>query len=329
MDGPDDTAPPELRPEAGSARPEPTLAGWLAALLRRTGRVTIERPRSALWTLLALTAALFAVAVAAVAADNVDTWTRAPRGRASVVVYLAETMDAAHGAALAADLGKQSWVDHADYVPPAESARRLQVALGPVGEPKAGEPQLLDGVDVASLPASIELTLAPGVRDVVAMSPTMRSLRDAPGIDDVVVEDGGEDRVATTAAAVREVAWGGAALFAGLALLIALAAVRVRFDGGRRELAVARLLGAGPSYTAIPSALAGMLHGAIAAGAAVALLYAEVAAYGSAITDALASAVGAVDIAMPCAGDVLLFVAGGAALGLIGGSLAGVTRAAR
>jgi cell division protein FtsX len=316
--------------EALRPRPTPTLLGRIAALLRRTGRVTIERPRSALWTLLALTAALFAVGVAGVAAENVDGWSRAPRGRASVVVYLAETVDATRGAGLAADLGRQSWVDRAEYVPPAESARRLQAALGPVGaEAKPGEPQLMDGVDVASLPASIELTLAPGVRDVVAMSPTMRALRDTPGIDDVVVEDGNEDRVASTLAAVRVVAWSGGALFAGLALLVALAAVRVRFDRGRRELAVAQLLGAGPGYVAIPSALAGMLQGALAAGAAVALVYAAVAAYGGALTDTLASALGAIEIALPAASEVALFVACGAALGLVGGGLAGVTRAAR
>jgi len=291
-------------------------------LFRRTARIAVERPRAALWTLLALTAALFAVGVAGLVAENVDAWTRTPRGRASMVVYLGETVDDAHAKQLTAQLAKLPGVDHAELVPAAEAARRLQAALG-------ADNKLLDGVDVASLPASIEVTLAPGVRDVVAMSPTVNALRGAPGIDDVVVESGNEDRVASTLGAVRVVAWSGAALFAGLALIVVLATVRVRLDRGRKEVAVARLLGAGPGYIAIPSALAGMLQGALAAMLALGAVYAAVHAYGASLTDTLSSALGSIELSTPPVPELALFVAIGAGLGLLGGGLAGVTRVAR
>ncbi len=222
--------------------------------------------------MLALTCALFAVGVASVIAENLDAWTRAPRGRASMVVYLGESVDQAHATKLVAELSSLAGVDHAELVPPAESARRLQAALGlGTAAPRAdgtfagaGDSpgaQLLEGIDVASLPASVEVTLAPGVRDVVAMSPTLRALRGTAGIDDVVLEDGGEEnRTASAFASVRAIAWTGAALFAGLALIVVLATVRVRLDRGRRELAVARMLGAGPGFLGIPTALAGALQ---------------------------------------------------------------------
>jgi cell division protein FtsX len=306
-----------------------SVAGRFTGAVRRTARLVVERPRSMLWSLLAATAALFALGVAGMVAENVDVWTRAPRGRASVVVYLGEGVDDAHGTAMTTELGKQSWVDHAEYVPPAESAKRLQAALGPVDATAVTTKQLMDGVDVASLPASIEITLAPGVRDVVAMSPAMTQLRKTPGVDDVVLEDGGEDRVAATLSAVRAVAWSGAALFAGLALLVVLASIRVRLDRSRREAAVAQLLGAGPGYFAIPSALAGMVQGALAAGVAAGALYAAATAYGESLTSTLSRALGSIELALPPAPEIAMFVAAGAALGLIGGSLAGVTRATR
>jgi cell division protein FtsX len=332
---------PDIGPPVfGRSAVRPTLLGTLAAVLRRTCRVLIDRPRATLWTAIALVAALFVAGAAAVAAMNIDTWTRAPAGRASVVVYLAGNVDAAHGAALADELAHQRWVDRVEYVPAAETARRLEAALGydasarpgtprPVAgggasEGRASQPQLLDGVDLAGLPATIELTLVPGVRDVVAMSPTARGLRDTPGVDDVVVEDGGEDRAASALASVRVVGWSASMVVLGVALVIALATIRVWLDRGQRELAIARLLGAGAAYAAAPCALAGMMLGAIAAAVAVAVVYAAVAKYGDDVAATLAPALGTIDVAVPAAGDVVTAIAAVAVLGVIGGALAGV-----
>jgi cell division transport system permease protein len=324
-------------PFGPAARPRARFApvGAFAHLLRRTGRLAVDRPRAALWAIVALTTTLVLVGVVGVAADNLDAWTRAPGGRASVVVYLANTVDAAHGTALADELARQRWVARAEYVPAAETARRLEVALGYDASAShaagnaARQPQLLDGVDLAGLPATIELMLAPGVRDVVAMSPTTRALRDTPGVDDIVIEDGGEDRVAAATTAVRLCAWSGAALLVALALLAAVASVRVHLDRDPRELAVARLFGAGPGYAGVPCVLAGVSFGAVAAGLAVAIVYALVAAYGGAVAAAVAPTLGAVEVALPSGCDALVLVAIGAAVGAIGGGLAGVSRATR
>lgn len=297
------------------------IARFLSAL-RRTGGIVAERPRAALWTLLALTSAMFAVGVAAVAADNVDRWAERPGDGASMVVYLGEGVAETRAQELMIELRALPGVEHAELVPPAESARRLQQALG-------ADTSLLEGVELGSLPASVEVTLAPGVRDVVAISPTVRALRGAQGVDGVIVEDGGDDRMASALHAIRLVAWGGAALFAGLALIIVLAAIRVRLDRSRDELAVARLLGAGPSFYMIPTALAGALQGAFAALLAAVAVWASARIYGGTITDAVASSLGPVELIVPTGIELVLFVAAGAALGLVGGALAGASRVAR
>ncbi|MGN6107351.1 MAG: permease-like cell division protein FtsX [Kofleriaceae bacterium] len=297
----------------------------LASALRRTGRIAVDRPRAALWTLLALACALFAAGVAVIAATSIDRWAAArPGAPTSMVVYLGEGVSEARAQALVGELRALSGVERAELVPPAESARRLVRALGSDGA-------LLEGVDLAALPASVEVALAPGVRDVIAISPTLRALRGAPGVADVVIDEAGEhagehsdvqgahgDRVSRSLGAMRGLAWTGAALFAGLAL-IALAAIRVRLDRGRQELAVAQLLGAGPGFLVIPTALAGALSGALAALIATLALGAGLHLY----RDALAGVV------VPGFAELAVFVGIGALLGLIGGGLAGASRVAR
>src|SRR5205823_1662166 len=76
---------------------------------------------------------------------------------------------------------------------------------------------------------------------------------------------GGAGPIAGGPATARAIAWAGAVVFAALALLIALAAVRIGLDRPEREAAVLALLGASPGFSAIPSALAGALYGACAA----------------------------------------------------------------
>ncbi len=294
----------------------------IASALRRTGRLVAERPRAALWTLLALTCALFAVGVALVGATNVDRWAQRPGEGASMVVYLGEGVAEARAQELMIELRALPGVERAELVPPAESAKRLQQALG-------ADASLLEGVELSSLPASVEVTLAPGVRDVVAISPTVRALRGAQGVDGVTVEDTDEDRMGSALHTIRLVAWGGAAMFAGLALIIVLAAIRVRLDRSRDEIAVAELLGAGPSFYVIPSALAGAMQGALAALLAAAAVWGGVQLYGVAITDALAASLGPVELLLPGNLEVLVFVASGAGLGLVGGALAGASRVAR
>jgi cell division transport system permease protein len=290
--------------------------------LRRTAHIVIERPRAAVWTLLALTAALFAVGVAALAADHIDRWTSTPRGGASMVVYLGEGVDEAHAQALVGELAKMPGVEHAELVPAAESARRLQQALG-------ADSALLAGVEVASLPATVEVALQPGMRDVIALSPTVAQLKGTKGIDDVMIEDGGSEQVASSLSVIRLVAWTGAALLSALALVIVLAMTRVRMERGVREREVMHLLGASPMFMAMPTALAGLLQGALAALLAAVALNISVSIWGDRITQALHGALGSVELAAPAGARILLFVALGAALGLVGGGLAGASRATR
>lgn len=287
------------------------------AVLRRTAGIAARRPSTALWTLAALACALFVVGIAAITAATVDRWAAAhPGSGGAMVVYLGEGVDDARAQALVGELRGLRGVERAELVAPAEAALRLTRALG-------GEPALLDGVELASLPASVEVTLAPGVRDVAALSPTVRALRASPGVVDVAIEHGEgddrEDRIAGALHTARTCAWTGAAVFAALALIIVLAAVRVRLDRPAREARVLELLGASPGFIAIPTALAGALLGAIAALVAALALGLVLRGTGGAL--------GSVELVTPSAGALLCLIGLGGGVGCVGGALAGVARA--
>ncbi|HLL21775.1 MAG TPA: permease-like cell division protein FtsX [Kofleriaceae bacterium] len=286
----------------------------LTSALRRSGRIAVECPRTALWTLLAVTCALFVVGAAAIAGASVDAWARdRPGASASMVVYL-DNATAERQAALVGELRALHGVEQVELVPAAESARRLVASLG-------ADAALLEGVDISTLPASIEVKLAPGVRDVVAMSPTIRAL--TTGVE-VVVENAEENKIAGVLATVRQIAWTGAALFAGLALITILASIRVRLDPRGREMHVVHLLGGSSAFVIVPRALAGALSGVVAALLAAVGIQLVLAIYGDAIERVLATS-----LVAPAALHVALFVGVAALLGLVGGGIAGASRVAR
>ncbi|HEX3760080.1 MAG TPA: permease-like cell division protein FtsX, partial [Kofleriaceae bacterium] len=209
------------------------LATRLGSAVRRAGAIATRRPGASAWTALALACALVVAAGAVLAAAAIDRWAAAhPGAGASMVVYLesrlGEGVDDARATALVGELSALRGVERAELVPAADSARRLTRALG-------ADAALLDGIDLASLPASVEVRLAPGVRDVVALSPTLRALRGAPGVADVVVEDGGGDPLAPALAAARGIAWPAASLIAALALVIAIAVARIGLSRPEHE----------------------------------------------------------------------------------------------
>jgi cell division transport system permease protein len=277
--------------------------------LRRTWRLLADRPRMAAWTLVAAICALALAGLGLVIVDHIADWTAAPRTRGgSMVVYLGEGVSDATAQQLVGQLGRVAGVERAELVAPADAAKRLERALG-------ADAALLDGVDLASLPATVEVTLAPGVRDVISMSPLLGALRANPGVEDVIVEDGGAAATSTdTLAIVRAFVYAGAALLAGLAIVVVLAATRMRLDRDRQEHAVLHLLGASPMFSIVPAALAGAVLGLVASLGASLIVWIGIDQF---------------DLGMPAAGAILLFLACGAGLGLVGGGLAGVARVAR
>jgi cell division transport system permease protein len=285
----------------------------LVSVLRRAlSSLRGPRWRRLAWTLIAAFAAVVLVGAALLCGRTATGWMRAGQGGAQLIVYLTPDTEEAPRQSLVDDLAALGGVTRVELVEPAEALRRLRAAL-------AGEQQLLDGVEPETMPASIEAELAPGVDAVLPMSPTLSALRRHPAVEDVVIEPAPPDTLGAAMAGVAPWARSLTLLVAGLAALLCFAVARLAWAVPPKELAVARLLGAGPAFHVVPLALSAAVSAALGALLGVVALLAG----GLQVTSALAGPTVGSDLAVLGAGDAALLVLAAA---LIGG--AGAARAA-
>jgi cell division transport system permease protein len=292
----------------------------IAHAARRLLRALLHRPARLPWAVGAIAAALLAFAVVHLAARNVDAWTARWTGEAAMVVYLQDGTTEERAGELSGALRELGGVQAVEFVPAAEAARRLRASLG-------RHDALLDGVEDAALPASLEVVLEPGLRDVVAISPVVERLRALGGVEDVELVGGRVEEVGAVLAALRTAAWGLLALLGGLSLWVVAATARLRIGGLAEEQRVAELLGAPGGFVRWPHVVAGALHGAAGGGLAVAglwLVHREVAGD---VAARLSMVMGRVEVAFLPAPQALALIALGAGLGLVGSALAVRSRA--
>lgn len=185
----------------------------------------------------------------------------------ALVLYLQVGTEPGVGRALADEVARLGGVSGVEYVEPDQTLARLRLAL-------AGDEELLEGVDLAAMPPSIEASLMPGIEEVLPLSGTLAALRRHPAIAQVALEQAPRDELAHALGRAAPWALRLQLLAGALATLLGLALVRLGWRAPRRELAVVSLLGGTPSFFVLPAALAAALAAALGAlaGAWTALL---------------------------------------------------------
>lgn len=290
----------------------------LASIVVRGLRALARRPVASLWAALAVAAALVGVAAIDLAARHVDAWSHDLRAQASMVVYLDEGATDERAAEVAAALRGVDGVEAAEIVSSADAADRLRAALG-------GHDELLEGVEPASLPLSIEVTLAPGMADVIGGSPLVAQLRAAGAVEDVEVTRDYTAPLGDALARLEQLAWALFAIIGLAAALIVAATVRLRLADAAHERAALAWLGASGWFVRAPALVAGTVLGALGAGLALLAAAALVHVFRIDVAPALG---GTTAVATWPLARAAAMVGGGAALGLVGGAL-GAGRAAR
>lgn len=208
--------------------------------------------------------ALAAFLVTAVAGLGLALGRMAVRGgqgggaNGALVLYLQVGTEPSAGRALADEVARLGGVTGVEYIEPAETLARLRVAL-------AGDEELLEGVDLAAMPPSIEASLLPGIEEVLPLSGTLAALRRHPAVAQVALEEAPRDELAHALGRVAPWALRLQLLAGALATLFGLALVHLAWRAPRRELAVVSLLGGAPSFVALPAALAAALAAALGA----------------------------------------------------------------
>jgi len=239
-----------------------------------------------------------------------------------VSAYLAPELTPEEVAELAARARALPGVAAVEHVTREEAAVRFA----------AGAPERagwLEALGESPLPASLELTLAPGERTGEATRAVAEALRALPGVEDVAADDDWVDGYARTLALLRGVGAVLGAVLAGATVLLVGSTIRLAVYARRDEIEILSLVGASRSFIALPFLIEGALLGAAGGAAALAGLSAGFRAVEAGFGAGLAFLLGTSPPVFLSPGESLLLVATGAGLGLVGaaGSLLGGMRA--
>ena len=213
---------------------------------------------------------LFVLSLATyVVPQNAAAFSRAWPGGSAVVAYLDGEVTDAQAQEAVAELAKVPGVRTATYVDATDTLARIRSAL-------AGNTELLEGIDPASYPASIELLLEPGLSNVVMSSPLVQRLRASAAIEDVDLSGQWQDPLASSLRAVSRgthTALLVMMVVCGIAMLVLL---RLRLAKTGTLSHAAQMFGAGPWVGAAPAALAAVALVTLAMAVATTIVYVAV-----------------------------------------------------
>jgi len=220
-------------------------------IVRSLGNLQRRPLRAALATG-AIAVALLLVGAVYLAARNVDGATAGLGRGVQMVVYLEEDITAERAQLIADALREVPAVEGVEQVTPEQAFERLRGSLGEHDE-------LIAGVEVGMLPASLEIVLREGVRDVAAAHPLVERLRVTDGVEEVELLGGWVDRVAALSSALRTAGW---FLFAlvGLACIYTIAVtmrLSMRSRDRQAEVETLEFLGATDRFVRAPMIVEG------------------------------------------------------------------------
>jgi cell division transport system permease protein len=281
-----------------------------------------ERQSGALSTA-AIAVALFVLGGFLLLTANLQRLSAQWSSAAEMSIYLRDDVSAEDRRAIETLLAPGGIVASHEYVSKADALARFKQTFGDL----AGA---VDRVGDNPLPASLEVRLRPGSGDRASEGDGVESLAarvgQMPGVADVRYD---RQWLARVLAAISVIRAAGLLLGAVLAIAAALTVanvVRLSLHARRDELAIMQLVGAPRPYIQGPFVMEGVLQGG--AGAFVALLVLAVAFFvvRARYLPSLAAAIDLPSIQFLPPGTCLLVLAGGMAVGCLGGLAAAWAR---
>lgn len=233
-----------------------------------------------------------------------------------VTAYLVDGVTPEASADLTARIAALPQVEAVELVTPEQAMTRLVDGLG-------DDPTLLEGLEPAVLPTSIEIHVA-GARVELADA-LAAELRQEPDVEEVVAAGQWAARAESLLETLRRIAIGAAALVGFACLTIVWSTIRLAVYARRAEIQILRLVGGTASFVHGPFVVEGLVQGTLGAAFAVGLLYAGFDRVQPLLEDAFALAFAAGGLRFLAPWECATLVAFGAALGVLG-SRAAVAR---
>jgi cell division transport system permease protein len=187
---------------------------------------------------------------------------------------------------------------------------------------RLGGGALLEALEENPLPASLEITLAPGADRAEEAGAVAAALRALPGVEQVAGGEAWVEGYARALALVRGAGLGLGAILALATLLIVANTIRLAVYARREELDILALVGASRTFLRVPYLIEGAIQGTAGGLLGVLLLYGLYRIAVPQLGDALELFLGWSEPRFLAPASVAALVAGGAAFGLVGAAVA-------
>lgn len=245
-------------------------------------------------------------------------WSRA----AEMSVYLDDAVTPPQRAAIEKILAPGSTVASVEFVSKDEALKRFKQTFADLST-------TLDSLDGNPLPASFEVRLVPADAAQNTVEALAVRLRGTPGISDVRYDRQWLDRLLGAVGLVRAIGFVLAAILTVAAALTVANVVRLALYARRDELEIMHLVGAPAVYVRGPFVMEGVLQGGLGALIALTLLAAVFLAVRSRYLASLAAAINLSSVRFLPLELCAMLLAGGMAVGFVGGLVAAGGRSTR
>ncbi|HUK33363.1 MAG TPA: ABC transporter permease [Vicinamibacterales bacterium] len=261
--------------------------------------------------------ALFVLGVFLIATSNLERLGREWSNSAELSVYLADDVTPAQRAAIERTLATGNIVSSHQYLSKADALARFKRTFADMSG-------TIESLGENPLPASYEVRLRPGAEGAVDL--LLAEIRQSPGVADVRYDREWLQRLSAAISVIR-----GAGFVLGILLTVAAAltvanVVRLGLYARRDELDIMQLVGAPQAYIRGPFVMEGMLQGGLGALLALLALGGVFFGFKARYLVPLATAVNLSGVTFLSIELSLLLVAGGMAVGCLGGVIAAAGR---
>ncbi len=289
--------------------------------LSRAFRGFFEAPLLTLSVIAAVSLGFFMVGLVHVFAQNAGAAVVQWGGSAQMVIYLQPDAEPEQAEQIRAAVAHIPSVEHASYVSPEMAIARLRTALSTT---ETWRDLTSDEFALNTMPASVEVTFAPGVTDVARAHPIVERLEATPFVEEVVFIGDWADELATLATYLRYGTWGFVVLIYLVSLFLIALALRLRAGVHRDKAEVMSLFGATGAFIRGPLLIEGTLQGLVGASLAMLVLWLIFHTSADALSAPIQQVLGSFEIGFLPRDSVIIFIITGAMTGMLGSWL--VTR---
>ena len=186
----------------------------------------------------------------------------------------------------------------------------------------AGGAELLEGIEVNPLPASLEIALAPEYREPTSLERIVGAVSALPGVHELAYGQEWVEGYARAVSLVRTMSWVLGSVLAFAALLICANTIRLAIYAREDELEILSLVGASATFVRVPFVIEGLVQGAAGGILALAVLYLGFSLFLPSLGAGLELLIGNAVPRFFAASQSILLVVAGAGLGGVGSVIA-------